>query len=469
MFHALLVSHLLLNLVLPAEHVINLSKIIGTWCNGVDASLRLVVALEVSLLAEVTELLVGLWRYNPTAVKLLLQVKLLSNLLSAAIDLEREQGRRKTRSVGEDSEALALQIIRGDVAEQGYERGIYGCAVHVSTLRGDLDGWLHTRSEALLGQSHKRLLHSLVRYRLLVCQTLDFCGDFLEDFRFWICQVIIVQQSCVALRDQLASRGVEGHVVETIQRCFQLFHAICMTVCLALQLLLASVVRLVASVDCFSVALDGVVAIHDGVLAGQIGLVKVVCVLDVAPTLAWLECDWGVWTDEHGNTASAASGSGVALLVQRDISGNDNRITSVPCRRFHPGDGVEEGICASVAGVDRIYTLNVGVARGLKELHQHRLARLGLVQKRLRANFESANRVGVYVVLFHERGNGGQGERVDVFSVVAEAHLGLSETNGIFSGANAIELLKLCLIDTLHVALSACCLPDRRNLGCDRC
>lgn len=36
------------------------------------------------------------------------------------------------------------------------------------------------------------------------------------------------------------------------------------------------------------------------------------------------------------------------------------------------------------------------------------------------------------------------------FSVIAEAHLGLAETNCVFSLGNAIELLKLYLGDTLN-------------------
>jgi hypothetical protein len=35
------------------------------------------------------------------------------------------------------------------------------------------------------------------------------------------------------------------------------------------------------------------------------------------------------------------------------------------------------------------------------------------------------------------------------FSVVTEAHLGLAQTNGIFASADAIEFLKLDLINTL--------------------
>jgi hypothetical protein len=35
-------------------------------------------------------------------------------------------------------------------------------------------------------------------------------------------------------------------------------------------------------------------------------------------------------------------------------------------------------------------------------------------------------------------------------AVVAEGHLGLAETNGVFALGNAIELLEFALIDALH-------------------
>jgi hypothetical protein len=40
------------------------------------------------------------------------------------------------------------------------------------------------------------------------------------------------------------------------------------------------------------------------------------------------------------------------------------------------------------------------------------------------------------------------------FSVIAEAHLGLAEANGVLALANAIELLKLCLVDALDWKVS---------------
>ena len=40
--------------------------------------------------------------------------------------------------------------------------------------------------------------------------------------------------------------------------------------------------------------------------------------------------------------------------------------------------------------------------------------------------------------------------RILTLAVVAESHLGLAETNGVFALGNAIELLELCLVDALH-------------------
>lgn len=37
------------------------------------------------------------------------------------------------------------------------------------------------------------------------------------------------------------------------------------------------------------------------------------------------------------------------------------------------------------------------------------------------------------------------------FTVVAEAHLGLAEANGVFALAHTIELLEFCLVDTLFI------------------
>jgi hypothetical protein len=48
------------------------------------------------------------------------------------------------------------------------------------------------------------------------------------------------------------------------------------------------------------------------------------------------------------------------------------------------------------------------------------------------------------------------------FSVVAEAHLGLAEANGVLAGADAIELLELCLVDALQSSGQRSMLLERR-------
>jgi hypothetical protein len=156
------------------------------------------------------------------------------------------------------------------------------------------------------------------------------------------------------------------------------------------------------------------VAVDDRVLAGEVGLVEVVCVPDVGATLAGIHDNGRVRTNEHGNTSSATSRASIALLVQRDVSSNYNGVAAVPGRRLHPVYRVEESVGSTVACVDGVNTLNVVVARLFEKLHENRLDRLGLVEQSLGTDFETTNALGVDVVLVEQRGDGGQGERVDV-------------------------------------------------------
>lgn len=43
----------------------------------------------------------------------------------------------------------------------------------------------------------------------------------------------------------------------------------------------------------------------------------------------------------------------------------------------------------------------------------------------------------------------GHGDRVDILAVVADGHLGLSESNGVLSSRDAIKLLELSLVNKL--------------------
>ncbi len=159
-----------------------------------------------------------------------------------------------------------------------------------------------------------------------------------------------------------------------------------MAVQLAFELLLPRVVRFVALVYGFRVAFHGEVAVDDRVLACQVGLVEVVRVRDVAASEAWLDGDRRVGSDEHSDAACASSWSCGAFLVQGNVSRDHDRVSAIPRRGLEPVEGVEERIRAAVAGINRIHTLNVEVARLLEQLHQDTLDALGLVEERLRTH-----------------------------------------------------------------------------------
>jgi hypothetical protein len=367
----------LLDLVLASEQLVDLGQVVSAGEKGVGGTLGLVVALEVGLLTESAHLVVDFGCDGAARVEAGVEVDLLDELVGVAANAQGEHGGGKTGAVREDTDALALEVGGGDVGEERDERAVDGAAVHVAAHGGDLDGGLDASGETLLGEGHESLLNGLVADGLLVGEVLDVGGNLGEDGVLGVGQVVVVEQTGVALGDELARRSVEAHVVELVHGRLELgvnTVAVGVTVCLALENLLAGVVCLVAGVNGLGVALQGVVAVNDGVLAGQVGLVEVVGVLDVGTTETGLECERSVRADEHGNAASTASGPGSAFAVEGNVTSNDNGVAAVPRRGLDPVDGVEKSVGAAVAGVDGIHALNVGIARGLEKLHQHTLA-----------------------------------------------------------------------------------------------
>ena len=175
-------------------------------------------------------------------------------------------------------------------------------------------------------------------------------------------------------------------MVEAVERCFRrsviaIGVAIGSTVCvavgitirvavgLALECGLAVVICLVASIYSFSIASDGEMAIDDRILAGQIWLIEVVGMDNIAATETWIHDNGSVWANKHSNAASTASRASVALLVQSNVASYDNCIPAVPSRRLHPVYSVEESISATIAGIDSVNALNVCVTGRFEELH----------------------------------------------------------------------------------------------------
>lgn len=171
---------------------------------------------------------------------------------------------------------------------------------------------------------------------------------------------------------------------------------------MALKDFLSGVVRLVAGIHGFGVASYGVVTVNIGVFAGKVRLVEVVGMGDVGAPETGLKDNGSIGSDEHGNTASSTGGTSITLLVESNVTSNNDGVSAIPAGGLYPVDAIEKSIGSAVAGVDGVDTLDVGVARGSKELHQHGLDGLGLVQHGLCADLEASNRLGVDGVFAEE-------------------------------------------------------------------
>lgn len=113
----------------------------------------------------------------------------------------------------------------------------------------------------------------------------------------------------------------------------------------------------------------------------------------------------GIGSDEHGTGTSTSSGTSSALRIDSNIATDYNSITAIPRARFNPVDGIEEGSCTAVAGVLRVNTLDVEVARLGEQVHERGLHAFGFVDDGFSANINTADRFWVNIVLFEEARN----------------------------------------------------------------
>lgn len=335
------------------------------------------------------------------------------DLLNAAVDAERQETGSKTRSVAEETNSLALKSLVVDNADQTGKTTPDTATVHVTAVGGDLNGGVDTLLETLLGEGHEGLLNNLVGQGLLVVHVTELRSDLGESRRVGIGEVVVVEETSVRLLDKLASRGVESKVVEAVEAGLGRVVTVGSTVGAVSGLLgLTLAVSAVSGIEGLGVAVDGVVAINIGVLAGKVGLVEIVGVLHVGTTQTGLGDNRGVGADQESDGTSTTSGASVTLGVESNITGNNDSIATVPSGRLNPVDGVENSVGTTVASVDSVDTLDVGVVA--EKLHKNTLDGLGLVEKSLGTDLEVTNRVGVDVVVLEELGGSSKGERVDV-------------------------------------------------------
>ncbi len=130
-------------------------------------------------------------------------------------------------------------------------------------------------------------------------------------------------------------------------------------------------------------------AVDHRILGGEVGLVKVVHVIDVRGPEPAIEDDGRVLANEDGNGAGAASGSRVALGVDSDVGADGDGVPPVVVVvGAHPVYAVEKCGRAAVAGIAVVHAQDIAVARTGEQLHQRRLGALGFVNQRFRAHLE---------------------------------------------------------------------------------
>ena len=114
------------------------------------------------------------------------------------------------------------------------------------------------------------------------------------------------------------------------------------------------------------------------------------------------EDERSVRANEHSACASTTYGPCTALGVDSNISSEDDSVPAVPRRSFNPVDGVEKSSGRSVARVLGVDAFDISVASGGEEIHEHRLDRLRLVDDGLGADVDTADGLGVDVVLLDQ-------------------------------------------------------------------
>lgn len=98
-----------------------------------------------------------------------------------------------------------------------------------------------------------------------------------------------------------------------------------------------------------------------------------------------------VRSDEHSTSTCSTNWTSAAFSVDCNVSCENDSVTTIPRRALNPVDRIEERRCGTVAGIFRVDTLNIRVARGCKEVHKDCFDRLGLVNDSLGTDIEATD------------------------------------------------------------------------------
>mmetsp|Transcript_7877 Transcript_7877/g.25219 ORF Transcript_7877/g.25219 Transcript_7877/m.25219 type:complete len:262 (+) Transcript_7877:668-1453(+) len=217
--------------------------------------------------------------------------------------------------------------------------------------------------------------------------------------------------------------------------------------------LVGRTVASVARVERTNVALDGQLSVNGGELGVKVWLVKVKDVLKVVASNATLKRQHRVAPDAHCDGGGTTRRAGRSLLVHGEIDRDDERILAVPVRAVDPVDGVEQRSGAAVARVDAVNALhrrcNLAPMVLLQHRQQERFDRLALVDGSLGTDLQAAQRAKDTADVTSSASNPclrlkqlcqrGGGERYCVAVVANDAHLLLTEADGVLTCSDAVK------------------------------
>lgn len=364
-------------------HVVDVLEVIGAWpkvCKVTDGLVVHGIVRGFSCLEGLDICLAG---YDLHAGQTILQIGVLDDLFGRAIDADGKDGSSCARAERIQQDALALDLLRRDVAEQRHKATVKGGGVHVAASSHCVHARLQLGLLLRLAERGKGLLHIFVCNGRLSVELGKFSGDGGVILVFRVGDEVVVQQTAKAFLNELRVRAVQEGVVKVVDlnrgECRGVRVAVDRSIArTSRQLGRSQSVGIVSLVQAAQVGLDGLWAVDLWVLGGEIGLVEVPVVAHVR-SMSRLQDKGSVRANQHGDRTSSSDRASGTFGVDGNVASDNDRISAIPRAALNPVDSVEEGGSTTVAGVLAVDTFNVVVTRLREQVHQNRLHRLGFV------------------------------------------------------------------------------------------
>jgi len=152
-------------------------------------------------------------------------------------------------------------------------------------------------------------------------------------------------------------------------------------------------------------------------------------------------------TEQQSNGSCTTSGSGIAFGVHGKIAHNDDSQSAIPFGTLEPSQGIKQSGSATITSIGSGNTLNIVISVLSEHAHEVSLDGFGLVEQSLCSYLHSADSLRRDIVLFEQRNQDSQADRINVFAITNKGHLLLTEADGVFTLGDLVVDLKVVLAD----------------------